>query len=138
MKLVALVHPIMKSIVVTFLFLISLSLAAKADGSFVLTEIQDLLGQQPALRDFIADHLETTPGGLARRINTGDNPNLAGTRMAPYRLKAKPKGAPGDFDLMLIIEAETHFLNARGEEVPLSQATRVEERFTGICLLPAE
>jgi hypothetical protein len=115
-----------------------LPLTAGADGSFALADIQKLLDQEPALRDFIAGILDTAEGGLAGRINTGDNPALAGTRIAPYRLKAKSKGRIGDFNLILSIEAETRFFNTRGEEAPLSQAIRVEQRFTSIRLLPIE
>ena len=121
---------------VQWLLMFLLPLAAHSDGSFALADIQELLNQQPALRDLIAGTLDTSPGGLAGRINTGDNPALAGTRVTPYRLKAKPKGAAGDFTLTLSIEAETRFLDARGEEVPLSQATHIEQHFTAIRLVP--
>lgn len=126
----------MKPLLVVFLISVLLCSTVLGDGSFARADIEALLTQQPVLHEFIATHLETTSGGLAGRINTGDNPALAGTRIGPYRLNAKPRGATGDFSLTLSIEVETRFLNSAGKEVPLAQASRIEERFTGISLLP--
>lgn len=121
----------------TALLIFALSLfTASAGGSFFFDDLKDLLAQQPHLTRFIAEHLDVAEVGVAPRISSGVNKELAGIRIAPFQLKAKPKGAPGDFSLILIIEAETTYLDSRGRSVPLPKATDIRQRFIGIRVLP--
>jgi hypothetical protein len=115
---------------VLFLF----SGTAFAGGSLPFSDVKELLNQQPLLAQFIAEHLDVAEIGTAQRVGGRVNEELSGSRVAPYEFDAKPKGAKGDFTLMLVIEAETNFLDANGKKVRVEKATKIQERFTGIRL----
>lgn len=107
---------------------------AFAGGSLPFSDLKELLDQQPVLAKFISEHLDVAEIGTAQRVGGRVNEELSGSRVAPYEFDAKPKGASGDFTLMLVIEAETSFLDANGKKVRVEKATKVQERLTGIRL----
>lgn len=112
---------------------------AFAGGSLPFSDVKGLLAQQPALAKFVAEHLDVAEIGTASRVGGRVNEELSGSRVAPYEFDAKPKGAPGDFTLMLVIEAETNFLDASGKKVRVEKATKIQEHLTGIRLrLPTQ
>jgi hypothetical protein len=107
---------------------------AFAGGSLPFSDLKELLAQQPVLAQFISEHLDVAEIGTGSRVGGRVNEELSGSRVAPYEFDAKPKGAKGDFTLMLVIEAETNFVDANGKKVRVEKGTRIEERFTGIRL----
>lgn len=111
-------------------------IAALAGGSFFFTDLKDLLAQQPALARFITEHFDVAETGSAPRIGSGVNKELAGIRIAPFEIDAKPKGASGNFTFILIIDAETTYLDRSGRTVSLPNATDIRQRFTGFRVLP--
>lgn len=117
-------------VVVTFF----LRANAFGGGSLPFSDLKELLNQQPLLAHFIAEHLDVAEIGTGARVGGRVNEELSGSRIAPYEFDAKPKGAPGDFTLMLVIEAETNFLDTNGKKVRVEKATKIQERFTGIRL----
>jgi hypothetical protein len=107
---------------------------AFAGGSLPFSDLKELLAQQPVLAKFISEHLDVAEIGTGSRVGGRVNEELSGSRVAPYEFNAKPKGAKGDFTLMLVIEAETSFLDANGKEVRVEKGTKIQERLTGIRL----
>jgi hypothetical protein len=126
----------MKRVFLVLLAFTLLPLAAHAGGSFFFTDLKDLLAQQPILARFLSEHFDIAEIGGAPRIGTGTNKNLSGIRIAPFELEAKPKGAPGDFSLILIIDAETTYLDSSGHVVALENATDIRQHFTGFRVIP--
>ena len=126
----------MRATLLASLSFVILPIAVRAGGSFFFTDLSDLLAQQPTLARFIADHFDVAEAGSAPRIGSGVNKELAGIRIAPFQIDAKPKGAPGDFSLILIIDAKTTYLDSRGHTVPLARATDIRQRFTAFRVLP--
>ena len=107
---------------------------AFAGGSLPFSDLKDLLAQQPVLAQFISEHLDVAEIGTGSRVGGRVNEELSGSRVAPYEFDAKPKSANGDFTLMLVIEAETSFLDANGKKVRVEKGTKIQERVTGIRL----
>ncbi len=107
-----------------------------AGGSFATEQILPLLKQNKELHDFVMGTLELDPSGWATRIGTRVNEDLGGARIAPYSIRARPKGSTGPWQFFLTIEAETTFLDASGKDVPLEQGKTIKERLTGIQLTP--
>ncbi len=114
--------------------LLSLTTTALAGGSLPFSDLKELINQQPLLAQFIAEHLDVAEIGTGQRVGGRVNEELAGSRVAPYEFDAKPKGEKGDFTLLLVIEAETNFLDANGKKVRMEKAAKIQERFTGILL----
>lgn len=106
----------------------------QAGGSFYLQDIEPLLRQQPELWAHLEKTLEIEKVGTAGRIGYSQSRELNGVRTAPYRLLAKPKGAPGKYVLELVVEADTKFLDANGNEVPMAQAVDYKESLRAITL----
>jgi hypothetical protein len=126
----------MRTALLPFLVFALLPLVGRAGGSFYFTDLKDLLAQQPTLARFLTEHFDISEVGTAPRISTGANKHLSGIRIAPFELEAKPKSAPGDFSFVLIIDAETTYLDSSGRAVTLPKATKIRQRFTGLRVLP--
>ena len=107
-----------------------------AGGSLSFSDIKELIEQQPALAQFIREHLEVAEIGTGSRIGGRANEELSGSRVAPYEFTAKPKGATGTDTFMLVIEAETSFLDANGKKVRVEKAMTLKETFTGFRIRP--
>jgi len=107
---------------------------ALAGGSFPVERVIPLLQQDPELYHFLTSTLELSPAGWAPRIGTRVNENLGGTRIAPFTLRAKPKGSSGPWIFLLVIEAESQFLDAAGEPVEIHEWVTLLETLQGVRL----
>lgn len=112
-------------------------LPAQAGGSFRFEDVEPLLRQNEALYIYVTETLELSPGGWANRINGRVSDDLGGSRLAPYVLRAKPKGTTGGWIFYLSIEADIQFLDADGKEVvEMHEGKTIKETLTGISLKP--
>ncbi len=112
-----------------------------AEGSVSWDDVVPLLHQNPTLQAFVETTLDVEPSGTAMRLGA-EYENLSGMRVAPYRFSAKPKGDGGGFSFDLVIEAESHFYDPKGQKIektegdPVFQADRLEQILVGVSLLP--
>jgi hypothetical protein len=93
-----------------------------------------LLRQNKDLHDHLTRTLDIDTIGTAIRIGSIVNEDLGGARIAPYVIRAKPKGSSGSWVFFLEIEAETVFLDANGKAVPLEKGKAIREKLLGIKL----
>lgn len=121
--------------VITFIAIISSPEPCFGSGSFEPRDIKPLLNQRPALARAIEERLELATIGQAMRLGPS-TPALAGYRVAPYQIEAKPKGEQGPFTLLLSVDADTKYLDAKGKPVAMARAVAVKEKLTDVCLLP--
>lgn len=123
-------------------FLIALSLVsltsihAQQGGSFFLSDIDGLLQQKRLLFDQIKAHFDLFGAGDASRVSHLDNSKLAGTRIGPYTLWARPKGSKGPYTYRICIQTKTSFVDASGHSVPVGKATDVREEVRDITIRP--
>ena len=114
------------------LSLISSPLIVWAGGSFYLSDIEGLLEQQPQLWNYIRETMEISEVGVASRISSGVNKELAGVRIGPYLLQAKPRGIKGPPIFEIEVLTNTQFYDAKSKGVPLDQAVDYKEVL--VCL----
>lgn len=127
----------MKTILsIVSLLLIATDTPAEQGGSFFLEDLAELLGQQTALWDSVQLSFDVYPVGDATRISRTENRKLAGVRIGPYQLWAKPKNAPGPFVFEIDIETETSFFDKSNKTVKLEDATDVHEKIVAIKIKP--
>jgi hypothetical protein len=126
----------MKSIITALYFIVSASVAL-ADGSAIPEEFEPLLKQKKEIYEFVSAHLELDKHGSGDRIGQAVNPRLGGTRIAPFFVKAKPRGEK-EWTLLLEIQAQVDFLDEEGKKSSLEEAVSIRETFTGIRLTPLE
>lgn len=107
-----------------------------AAGSFTIEDILPLLQQNKELNEFIISTLDIDSGGWATRIGSRANEGLSGARIAPYSIRAKPKGSRGPWLFYLEIGANTEFLDDQGKPVPLEQGKSIKETLIGVRLVP--
>jgi hypothetical protein len=107
-----------------------------AGGSIALEEIMPLLEKAPAMVKWLNDTLDLDTVGDATRIGQNVNPRLGGTRIGPYTILAKPKGAPEPYIFEVTIETTQSFRDAKGKSVDVSKAHSVEEKFESISIRP--
>lgn len=124
----------MRLIVGAVSLLVSAS-AAWAAGSVISTEYAPLLAQRKEIHDFVSAYLDLDESGSGDRIGQAVNPTLGGTRIAPFFIKAKPRGEKR-WTLLLEIQAEVDFLDADGNRTDLVDAISVRQTLTGIKLTP--
>lgn len=105
-----------------------------AGGSFETEQILPLIQQNKDLNQFIFSTLAIDSGGWATRIGSRISEGLGGARIAPYSIRAKPKGSSGPWIFYLTIEADTEFLDAHGKSVPIEQGITIKEKLTGVKL----
>lgn len=118
------------------LSIIILCAKAYGGGSFGLERVMPLLKQNESIYLFVMDTLDLESGGWAVRIGSNVNPDLGGARIAPYTIRAKRKGAKGDWTYLLQINAETTYYDSNGKDVPLQEGKTIKEKLVGIELLP--
>jgi hypothetical protein len=120
--------------------IISLSIAsdirAEQSGSFFLQDIKELLDQQRVLWDSVQSTFDIYSVGDAARVGRADNQKLAGTRIGPYQLWAKPRNQAGPFIFEIDIETETSFLDESNTTVDVKHATDLRERIIAIKIKP--
>ena len=82
-----------------------------AGGSIGWEEvIQNITKDDPSLATYITEHFDVAPIGGAVRVGHDtdgkslDPPYEVGQRIPPYDFEAKPKGAKGDYTLLLNFE----------------------------------
>jgi len=121
------------SIFVIILFTV-MQTSAVAGGSFATSEVLPLLKQKMDLYRLVMKTLDLDGSGWATRIGGNINSDLGGSRIAPYAIKAKPKGSKGPWQYYLSIEAETIFYDEAGKKVALYQGKTIKENLTGISL----
>jgi hypothetical protein len=110
---------------------------ASAAGSFrPEIELAPVLDQVPSIRDFVSATLDLAESGSADRIGVEANRHLAGTRVGPYVIEARPKGSKGPSLFVLVFHTTHRFLDAAGAEVELAAAVRVEEKFDFLEIRP--
>ncbi len=111
-----------------FLWLVS-SGCLLAGGSVRKEAIVELLKQDKQVFHLVSSTLELDRTGWGWRIGTRISRGLGGARVAPYTIRARPKGSDGPWIYKLEILADTRFLDDEGREVELKDATEIEERF---------
>jgi hypothetical protein len=116
--------------------LIASGVRAEQGGSFFLQDIKELLDQQRLLWDAVQSTFDIYSVGDATRIGRADNQKLAGTRMGPYQLWAKPRNHPGPFIFQIDIETETSFLDESNTTVDVKHATDLREKIIAIKIKP--
>jgi hypothetical protein len=120
--------------------MISLSVAsgvrAEQGGSFFLQDIKELLDQQRVLWNSVQSTFDIYSVGDATRIGRSENQKLAGTRIGPYQLWAKPRNQAGPFIFEIDIETETSFLDQSNTIVDVKHATDVREKIIAIKIKP--
>jgi hypothetical protein len=116
--------------------LIVAGIRAEQGGSFFLKDIKELLDQQRVLWNSVQSGFDIHSVGDAGRISSADNQKLAGTRIGPYQLWAKPKNLPGPFIFQIDIETETSFVDESNAAVSVKRASNVREKIVAIKIRP--
>jgi hypothetical protein len=109
---------------------------ANAGGSFQIDDIKPVIAQSPDIEKYLFTTLELAKSGDANRIGGNINPRLGGSRLGPYCIYAKPKGAKGKNTLEVCINTEYHFRDKTGRPCTLEQAYSVTESFVSIEIKP--
>ncbi len=131
----------MKSLITTVTFLFALNSATLAGGSFNLSDIQELLQQQPKRWAEIQMAYDVEDVGTARRFGRQWE-HLGGARCGPYQLQAREKGSSGSPTYKIIIYTNISFLDNKGrkladtpEKAPLN-SFRIKETLASIETSP--
>jgi len=106
---------------------------AQQRGTVALSELNELLAQKPTSWNRIKTDFEVFPVVDGGRINAAQSRELTGTRVAPYQLFARPKGATGPYTHQITIETESEFFDSQGRPVPPSKAKHVREKVLSIA-----
>lgn len=110
---------------------------AHGSGSFSVEDIKPLLKQKKEIYGFLTQSLDLATSGSADRIGQSVNPNLGGTRVAPYIVYAKPKGEK-EWVFEIQIDATTEYLDPTGKPTSLESATSVRETLLAIRISPLQ
>ena len=121
--------------ILVVLFILLTPFLSLAGGSFSIDRVLPLIQQNSDLYHFVNSTLDLDRGGWATRIGSHVNEALGGARIAPYSIRAKPKGSSGPWIFYLMIEADTDFLDAQGKSVSLGEGKTIKETLTGIKLI---
>jgi hypothetical protein len=108
--------------------------AAQAGGTLIPEEIASVVDQNPDLWTFLNSTLDIRRGGTGGRIGSDQNLELAGTRILPYHLQAKPKGTEGPYIYEIELQGTNTYFDKHGRKTTLKNATDVKLTFTGISL----
>ena len=120
--------------IVTLLLGLAPSLAI-AGGTLDLGDIDPLLRQKPALREFLVSSLDLDATVMAAVRFGPEFEHLSGARMGPYVIEARPKGSKGGTPLEVILCTDARFLDDEGKAIESDmKATRVEETLTAVML----
>ena len=95
---------------------VALPQSARAAGTSVafLEDAEPFFKNDPALLDYIHKTLDYEPIGWSKDPSRSFN-NPVGERVLPYGFRAKPKGVPGNYTVLLLIEQ-----NSAGDGVILT------------------
>jgi len=106
-----------------------------AGGTVGLGEIDPLLRQKPALRDFLTSSLDLNDTVMAAIRFGPQFEHLSGGRMGPYMIEARPKGSKGANSIEVVLCTDARFIDETGRVVESDmKATRVEEKLTAVML----
>ncbi|MGD8397039.1 MAG: hypothetical protein PVF43_16340 [Candidatus Eiseniibacteriota bacterium] len=102
----------------------------------LIESIQALLRESPALHDALSG-IELLPLGHSAYLWPEVPSPLAGTRVGPYSILARPLGAPGAASLQVVISTSITYLDASGAVVsgPAAAAT-VEQTVESLEIIP--
>jgi hypothetical protein len=106
-----------------------------AGGTLSTNELDPLMGQMPAVRDFLRSNLRLSESAYAEVRLRPDFINLSGARMGPYTIDAK--STKDDKPLVVVLCTNARFLDSKGRKLPearITQATSIEEKLTGVML----
>jgi hypothetical protein len=106
-----------------------------AGGTVGLADIDPLLRQKPALREFLASSLDLNDTVMAAIRFGPQFEHLSGGRMGPYMIEAWPKGSKGGSAIELVLCTDARFVDEAGKVVESDiKAARVEEKLTAVML----
>lgn len=114
---------------VWFALLLSPASFVAAQGTIPLSQLKLILEQKPTLASHLFSTLEFAESGMASRVGSIVNERLGGTRLGPYRIRAKPKGAEGDFVFEVVVYTKQTFIDQSGKKVALAEASSIVEEF---------
>jgi len=106
-----------------------------AGGTLRTTELEVLMKQMPAVRDFLRSSLHFSDSAYAEVRLGPDFINLSGARTGPYTIDAK--SVKDDTAIVIVLCTSTKFLDSKGRQLPearITQAVSVEEKLTGVML----
>jgi Ran GTPase-activating protein (RanGAP) involved in mRNA processing and transport len=106
-----------------------------AGGTVGLSEIDTLLRQKPALRDFLKSSLDLNDTVMAAIRFGPQFEHLSGGRIGPYMIEARPKGSIGGRTLEVVLCTDARFLDDTGTVVEVeTTATYVQENLTAVMI----
>lgn len=106
-----------------------------AGGTVGLDDIEPLLRQKPALREFVRSAFDLDATVMAAIRFGPQFEHLSGGRMGPYMVEARPRGSLGRPPIELVLCTEARFLDEHGRVVQSEMtAHRVEETLTAVML----
>ena len=118
-----------KLAVVCFALLLAPASFGAAQGTFPLSQLKLILEQKPALATHLFSTLEFAEWGMASRVGSIVHERLGGARLGPYRIRAKPKGAEGDYLFEVVVYTKQTFKDQSGKKVALAEASSIVEEF---------
>jgi hypothetical protein len=117
-----------------FMLMLCAISGAQAGGGLIPEEIASVVAQKPDLWAFLNATLDISERGWGVRIGSDENYTLAGTRILPYQLRAKPKGTEGPYIYELELHGSNTYFDKHGRKTTLKSAARVKLVFTGVSL----
>jgi len=106
-----------------------------AGGSVSLGEVDPLLRQAPAIRDFLLSSLELDDTAMAAVRFGSHLPHLGGARMGPYMIRARPKASKDTSPLELVLCTDVRFFDEAGHVVEdETRAARLEEKLSAVMI----
>jgi hypothetical protein len=106
-----------------------------AGGTVGLGEIEPLLRQKPAIRNFLTSSLDLNDTVWAAVRFGPQFEHLSGARMGPYMIEARPKGLKDGAPLEVVLCTDARFVNESGRVVESEEtAVRIEEKLTAVVL----
>jgi Ran GTPase-activating protein (RanGAP) involved in mRNA processing and transport len=104
-------------------------------GTVGLGEVESLLQQKPAIRNFLVSTLDMDPTVMAAVRFGSHIPHLGGARMGPYMVQVRPKSPKDAPPLELVICTDARFFDASGNRTDDEmKAVRLEEKLTVVML----
>ena len=106
-----------------------------AGGTLGLNEIDGLLRQKPALREFLTSSLDLSDTVMAAVRFGSHFEHLGGGRMGPYMIEARPKATKERIPIQVVLCTDARFLDGSGNVAENEmKAVRVEEKLTAVML----
>lgn len=106
-----------------------------AGGTLGTRELDPLMAQMPAVRDFLRSNLRLSESSYAEIRLGADFINLSGARIGPYTIDAK--STKDDKPLVVVLCTSARFFDSKGQELPetrIVQAVSIKEKLAGVLL----